>query len=44
MIIHYSVLADEFHTNKDEYMRKAHELTQQKAIQISWEEYKTVIK
>lgn len=42
MIIHFSVLADEFHTDKDEYMRKARELTQQKAIQITWEEYKKV--
>ena len=37
-----SVLAEEYHTDKEQYMRKARELTQQKASQITWEEYKTV--
>ena len=38
----YSVLAEEFHTNRDEYMRKARQLDREKARQISWEDYNKV--
>ena len=37
-----SVLAEEFHTNRDEYMRKARQLDREKACQISWEDYMKV--
>ena len=42
LLIYPSVLAEEYHTNKDEYMRKARELNKQKACDISWEQYKKV--
>uniref|UniRef100_A0A1X7US96 Uncharacterized protein n=1 Tax=Amphimedon queenslandica TaxID=400682 RepID=A0A1X7US96_AMPQE len=38
-----SVLAEEFHTEKDEYMRKARELTQDKATKVTWENYKKAL-
>ena len=42
MVIICSVLAEEFHTDRDEYMRKARQLDREKAHQISWEEYMKV--
>ena len=38
----YSVLAEEFHTNRDEYMKKARQLDREKARHISWEDYMKV--
>lgn len=42
IVIICSVLAEEFHTNRDEYMRKARQLDREKARQISWEDYMKV--
>lgn len=35
----FSVLAEEFHVNKDLYMRKARRITKDKATAVSWEDY-----
>ena len=38
----FSILAEEFHTNKGEHMRKARELDEKEACQISWDDYTLV--
>ena len=38
----FSVIAEEFHVNKDLYMRKARRITKDKATAVTWEDYMKV--